>query len=152
MTGIVKTIREVAEAFEISERAVKYWLAAGAPGKSGTYDLAAIEAWRAARPQAPIADLRRQRLALEISLKEQRLAAVERAAAQRSGQFIDTAIVEYRLVARIHAALNTPGLTAWRIPLHRALSWWINRYGEPEEWPTDEEQTAEGANDAEDRH
>lgn len=149
MTGTVPTIREVAEAFEVSERSIKYWLAAGAPGKPGAYDLAAIEAWRVARPQAPLADLRRQRLALDIALKESRLETRERAAAQRDGQFIDTAIVEYRLVARIHAALNAPGLLAWRVPLTRALNWWINRYGEPDEWPTGDDPDGEGEADAE---
>lgn len=48
----LKTLKEVAEYFEIDEAAVKQWRAAGMPGASGAWDTAAIQAWLDEQPDA----------------------------------------------------------------------------------------------------
>lgn len=51
----LKTIAAVAERLGVDERTVKTWLARGCPGETGSYDVDAIAAWRAAHRKAPAA-------------------------------------------------------------------------------------------------
>lgn len=92
---IAKTVSAAAEQLGVGERTLAAWLSRGCPGKSGAYDLDAIEAWRAANikprsgarenPERAKWEARRARaeaLTKEIRLREVRghLVSVVRAA------------------------------------------------------------------------
>lgn len=86
--GMVRTLREVATAFGVSQNTVKKdWRPSGMPGQAGHWDLAAIAVWKALRERNPThaanapgasAEDQRRRLAADAKIKEETARKLER--------------------------------------------------------------------------
>lgn len=107
-TGVVRTQREVSQAFEVSIRTVKNWLADGMPRLENGYSLLEIQTWRdgngsngnAAGDQLELGLKDRGRLA-DVLYREAKREKEELAVAERKGLFIPRKEVEERDVARM---------------------------------------------------
>lgn len=83
--GLLRTQKQIAQAYGISDRAVRYWVVDGVPRRSdGLYDLIEIQRWKSERKLRRVKDLkdntlfwRNERMkyrALHMQLKYQKLA------------------------------------------------------------------------------
>ena len=96
----VGTIIEVANHFDVSERAVQYWRSKGMPGDLGRFDLDEIDAWRQERglvsKQEP-SGVRARLLEIEAQTKELRYQ-------QMAGEVVELDPISRVTVRHIHEA------------------------------------------------